>query len=180
MWKWLEAIGEFAVTNWRVVRDAWGAFLVWCAIAAVALWWVQGKIVELQIINLQSEKSTLTTRVTVLEGQNRDLASQLASAKAPASTPEPLKKTERDPDGIYQFGAQVGSVQFPQVNESSGIVVFAAITGAPKLNANREFEYRNMVLKIREFHRDSQSNLGGRVDRALGDVTCEIVGRISH
>ena len=56
----------------------------------------------------------------------------------------------RDPDGIYQFGIQVGTGQMAQADESRGLVRFATISGAVKFNEKKEFEYRNFVLRVKE------------------------------
>ena len=97
-----------------------------------------------------------------------------------SSSPRSAAPIARDPDGIYQLDAQVGSVQSPEVDESKGIATFAAIIAAAKLNIERDFVYRDFVLHIKSFGTASRSNISGQVNRAFGQVVCEIVGRVSH
>jgi hypothetical protein len=85
----------------------------------------------------------------------------------------------RDPDGIYQFGQQVGAVESPQIDEHKSKVIFERIVGAMNLNNGREFEYRNYVLRIRGELGETTSDLSGQRNRTLFAVQCDIVGPAS-
>ena len=76
MWELLQPIRDFAVTNVRVVREAWGAFLLWCitalVIAVIGVWWFLSLVYETRLKNEQSTNS-------MLAATNQDLRSQLAA-----------------------------------------------------------------------------------------------------
>ena len=85
----------------------------------------------------------------------------------------------RAPEGIYQFGQQVGTVELPRMDKSKSTVFFQRIVGAMNLNNRREFEYRNYVLRIRRELGETTSDLSGQRNRALFAVECDIVGPAS-
>jgi hypothetical protein len=95
------------------------------------------------------------------------------------SEPQSSALHNRDPDGIYQFGQQVGTVELPQIDERKSKVFFQRIEGAMNLNDGREFEYRKYVLRIRGELGETTSDLSGQRNRALFAVQCEIVGPAS-
>jgi hypothetical protein len=95
------------------------------------------------------------------------------------SEPQSSAPHNRDPDGIYQFGKQVGTVELPQIDKSKPTVFFQRIVGAMNLNTDREFEYRKYVLRIRRELGETTSDLSGQRDRTLFAVLCDIVGPAS-
>jgi hypothetical protein len=115
--------------------------------------------------------------------QNRALFAVLCDIVGPASTgstPRPLTEGDnRDPDGIYQSGKQVGTVELPQIDEGKSTVFFQRIVGAANLNNGGEFEYRKYVLRIRGELGETTSDLSGQQNRALFAVLCDIVGPAS-
>jgi hypothetical protein len=98
---------------------------------------------------------------------------------SPQSEPQSSAPHNRDPDGIYQFGQQVGTVELPQIDKSKSTVFFQRIVGAMNLNNDREFEYRKYVLHIRGELGETTSDLSGQRDRTLFAVLCDIVGPAS-
>ena len=93
---------------------------------------------------------------------------------APASRPT---AQQRDPDGIYQLGQQVGSVIEPRIDKSTRTVSFASITGAIIFNAASDFEYRDYLLDVKKIQAQSRSMISGEWRRSIDFVTCEIIGR---
>lgn len=95
------------------------------------------------------------------------------------SRPQSSAPHNRDPDGIYQLGKQVGTVELPQIDEGKSTVFFQRIVGAMNLDNDREFEYRKYVLRIRRELGETRSDLSGQQNRALFAVRCDIVGPAS-
>lgn len=92
------------------------------------------------------------------------------------SEPQLSATHNRAPDGIYQFGQQVGTVELPQIDEGKSTIFFRRIVGAMNLNSDREFEYRKYVLRIHGELGETTSDLSGQRNRALFAVQCDIVG----
>jgi hypothetical protein len=168
---------EHLMQNGRALRDAPLGFVAVLVIAFGLSYWVNGLRYEGvlaqkdgTIEGLKVRVSELKDRIIVLEQQltNRPLAQPPSAAPA------------RDPDGVYQLDVQVGSAQSPHVDESKGTVTFGGIIGAAKLNVERDFEYRDFILHVRSFGTETRASIAGQVNRALGQVVCEIVGHVSH
>ena len=156
MWARLQ---DYVLKEWRVIQRAPWAFAACLAVGLIlmglSIWgafsWAYGSILSQKNATIESQK----TRIDDLEATIRELRSSQPS-------PAPIA---RDPDGIYQLGAQVGSAQSPQVDESRGTVSFGAIVQAVKLNADRDLEYRDLVLHIRGIRTVTSGNLAGQVYR---------------
>jgi hypothetical protein len=161
---------DHLMQNGRALRDAPLVFVATLVLAFGLAYWVLGLKYEGVLAQKDGTIESFKTQVSQIQQQ---LASR---PQVPPSAVAPI----RDPDGVYQLGEQVGSVQAPQVDESKGVVAFIAIIGAGKLNADRDFEYRDFVLRIKSFGAETRSNISGQVNRALHQVVCEIVGRVSH
>lgn len=169
MWKWLDKVSEFAVTNVRVVRDAWGAFLVWCIIALVACWYAIGIVYDTRLTNAQSTVSTLTTRLNAVEGELRDI-------RAIPSTPKP-PPLERDPDTVYQLGVPVGRAPGGEVDAGSSAVRFSRLIGTEDFNVQASMEYRRFLLTdCQHGSYATQGSFGVVVQRSFADVICRISG----
>jgi hypothetical protein len=122
--------------------------------------------------------SVIAQKNAIIDGQKARIDGLEAKIK---DKPQPPNlPASRDPDGIYQFGVQVGSVLQPNSDESKGIATFGAIVGATKFNAERDFEYRDLVLHIKSFGTETRGSIAGQQSRALNQVTCEIVGHVSR
>ena len=78
-------------------------------------------------------------------GNNNTFNFPPAPIPAPAPTPAPT----RDPDGIYQFDRQVGSVTLADPNPSAGYIQFGMISAGGDFNPKQEFEYRDYILNTR-------------------------------
>ena len=79
MWKWLDPLFEFAVSNARVIKDAWLPFLVWCLIAIGLVWLVEGQVYEVRLANGQSAASSLAIQLSGARSDIQDLRAQLAA-----------------------------------------------------------------------------------------------------
>jgi hypothetical protein len=166
---------EHLMQNSRALRDAPLVFVAVLVITFGLSYWVNGLRYEGVLAQKDGTIEGLKIQVSELQDRIVTLEQQLTNrrqAQPPSTAPA------RDPDGIYQFDAQVGSVQFAQVDESRGIARFGAIVGAVKFNADSNFEYRDFVLRVKSFGAESYGS--GQTSRALNQVTCEIVGRVSH
>ncbi|MBV8460015.1 MAG: hypothetical protein JO009_03925 [Candidatus Eremiobacteraeota bacterium] len=158
------------MSNVRVVRDAWGAFAVWCVMVVGAVWIAEGKIYDFQLANARSAVESLMARVTVLEGENRDFQAQLAS-KIGEKPPPP----QRDPDGLYQLGEFVAQAPSGQIDRVDGIVRFNSIIGGPNFNVHDTIEYRQFALSGCSFDVSSEKASMGIVTSVdYAHVTCRI------
>ena len=83
----------------------------------------------------------------------------------------------RDPDGIYQLGRKVGTVESPEVDESKSIISFHRIVGAVNFNLKQDFEYRDYILHIRMIGAETEGDISGQRTRAILDVRTDIVAR---
>jgi hypothetical protein len=160
----------YLAANMRTLKDAPLVFVVavWAAFLGAYLLvdWRYTGILEQRGAAIE----TLSAQFKVAERSAAELREKLAAASQTA--------VERDPDGVFQFGRQVGAVQQPRIDEAAGMALFAAITGATNLNVQRDIEYRNLVLHIRTVGLENQATVGGQASRALQFVTCDIVDRV--
>lgn len=86
----------------------------------------------------------------------------------------------RDPDGIYQFDQKVATVVAPEIDRSRSLVFFKQIQNAANFDRNRDFQYREYVLKIVDVSDQvTISGLGMPTNRGYANVQCRIVGIIS-
>jgi hypothetical protein len=169
---------EHLTQNGRAIRDAPLVFVAVLIIAFGLAFWVSGLRYEGVLAQKDGTIERLKVQVSVLQDRIMNLEQQLTSrpqAQSPSAAPT------RDPDGIYQFGVQVGSVTSPQVDESRGMVWFGTIIAAVKFNQNNNFEYRDFILHVKSIATETgASSAGQAVGRALNQVTCEIVGRVPN
>ena len=63
------------MNNARVIKDAWAPFLLWCCFAALGLWWLEGQLYDVRLVNSQSTISSLTTQLSGARSDIQDLAS---------------------------------------------------------------------------------------------------------
>lgn len=175
---------DYLMQNARILWDAPLVFVATTVLAfGVAYFLVtlrfQG-VVDQRTAALEQKAATiesLKAQIDSLQDRLKDRQQQLALRPAP---PEPSSSasTARDPDGIYQFGLQVGTGQMAQTDESGGFVRFGTISGAVKFNEKKEFEYRNFVLRVKEIGAVLIAHMAGQANRQLVQVTCEIIGRV--
>jgi hypothetical protein len=151
---------EHLMRNSRALRDAPLVFVAVLVIAFGLSYWVNGLRYEGVLAQKDGTIEGLKVRVSELKDR--------------------IIVLEQQPDGVYQLDVQVGSAQSPHVDESKGTVTFGGIIGAAKLNVERDFEYRDFILHVRSFGTETRASIAGQVNRALGQVVCEIVGRVPH
>jgi hypothetical protein len=163
LWDWLI---EHVMQHGRALRDAPLVFVAVLVIAFILSSWV----------NSARYEGVLDQKNATIEGLKSQI-DNLRSVSLPQQKPAPAA---RDPDGIFQMGVQVGSVLQPHSDESKGVATFGAIIGATKFNAERDFEYRDLVLHIRSLGTETRGSIAGQQSRALNQVTCEIVGHVSR
>jgi hypothetical protein len=143
----------------RVIKQAPASFALAVLLSCIPISFFAWRIVD----------AIYNERIAVLQATIQQL-----SAKRPDS---PAPPDHQDPDGIFQLGKQVGSVELPQVDESRSKVVFQRITGAVNFNSNREFEYRNYTLRVRNIGAETKGDFSGQRSRALVGVECEILDK---
>ncbi len=86
---------------------------------------------------------------------------------------------QRDPDGLYQFGAKAAVVELARVDGSSHLVYFAAIRNAATLKVGADFEYQDYVLHFENAANELIRISDGRAEtpnRLFLKVICRIVG----
>lgn len=168
MWKWLDKLGEFAVTNARVVREAWGAFAIWCLIAVAACWYVLGQIYEVRLTTAQSAVSALSARLSAVDGELRDARSR------PADLP---KSVERDPDALYQFGKSTARILGGVIDRAAGLARFPQVLGEADFNVRDNMEFRQFTLTACNHGNVGTQGSGNFVtSQIFWDVTCRISG----
>lgn len=74
---------------------------------------------------------------TATAGLNRIQSERKASPRAPS----------RNPDGLYQLGQEVATVVGAVIDEGNSLVTFPMVRSAGKLDATKEVEYRDLVLR---------------------------------
>ena len=166
-------LAEYLVQNGRGLRQASLVFAITLLIAGIGAYWLAGLRYNEVVEQKNAETDALRTQVSELQDQLRNLLEQLLRREQ-AST------TARDPDGIYQFGSQVGTAQGARVDESRGTVSFETITGAMQFNTGTTFEYRDFILRAKNTHIETRGSISNQTGRSLIQVSCEIVGRASR
>lgn len=143
--------------------------LVALLIIAVVLFAIKLITVPIRLINeAHSEHQSYATAASDRIAQ---LDSQLAQLRTPA--PEP----QRNPDGVYQHGYDVGSVVGARQLPNTSVYVFDQINDQGKFDGNAEFEYREYVLKTRVFAGQGSNRGGGAFHHAYYVLEAEIIRR---
>jgi len=121
--------------------------------------------------------ANLNSTVLDLRAEIANFRTKLAEKSLP-STAGASQAAQRDLDGIYQFGHQVGSVAAAEVSLSTGTVTFGRIFNAAGFDASKDFEYKDLVLHVNKVANETSLSLsGGPSQRALWHVGCDVVGR---
>jgi hypothetical protein len=156
--KWLEKAGIHRIPQWLRERsvDRW---VLWYGSWVMAgLLFVGGMVFQnwlsKPVLNVQSSPITARSQIGTIP-----------------------QSSMRDPDGIYQLGRQVGTVELPEVDESKSTISFHRIIGAVNFNPNQDFEYRDYILHIRGISAETGGDFSGQRTRALWDVRTDIVAR---
>ena len=156
----------------RVVRDAWGAFAVWCVLAAGVCWYAADRVYDLRLSNVQSTTSALSSRLATVEGDLRDARRALAERPPP-----PAQKVESDPDALYQLGTKTARAPGGLVDLANGTVQFQAILGDQNLNINTDMYYRQFTLTSCVHGSSSKGGSNGLLtSQSFSGVTCRISG----
>jgi len=100
---------------------------------------------------------------------------QLEGRIAVLEAARPLTAPARDPDGLYQLGAMVGSVGPTRIDLARGIVEFSGVRSAGKLNPNADIEYRDLVLRCEGLPTPPIAGFMGTVSSVSTGARCVIV-----
>jgi uncharacterized coiled-coil protein SlyX len=119
----------------------------------------------------QSTIQSLDTALTSLRADNADLRARLAAADAALAR----SQRPRDPNAIYQMGAEVGRVTGANEDRDAKTVTFETIEGG-NFDRGQEFEYRNLTLRVTS-HKSAMTSFTGRgVRTEMTGVQATIVG----
>jgi hypothetical protein len=92
---------------------------------------------------------------------------------------QPLKQTQRDPDGIYQNGNSIGKIIGARITLNESKVYFREIQNAAGFDTSKPFEYRDYILRF--IRADSYTGMRISTDgvamNVYGNVVSEIIGR---
>ena len=148
------------------------AFILLAGLIFAAFQWGYGRILEAKGAAI----STLNMRVGALLAERDDLRRQLDNKPVAQQAP-PSKPMERDPDGLYQFGRNVGTVTGVTPDPAHGVVAFRAIRATPDFNLDGDVEYRQFRLARCTSNGEGSMQFGGFViQRTLSGVLCQISG----
>jgi hypothetical protein len=122
---------------------------------------------------LRAEQSAT---LEALRAENAELRSRLAASDSRVATAEAAiaKSRRRDPNAIYQAGVEVGRVSGASEDRAASIVTFQRIEGG-NFDRNREFDFRDLVLRVKS-HKGALTSFTGRgVQTELTGVEATIV-----
>jgi hypothetical protein len=119
----------------------------------------------------QSTIQSLDTALNSLRADNADLRARLAAADAALARGQ----RPRDPNAIFQMGAEVGRVTGAREDRDAKTVTFDSIEGG-NFDRGQEFEYRDLTLRVTS-HKSALTSFTGRgVRTELTGVQTTIVG----
>jgi outer membrane murein-binding lipoprotein Lpp len=133
--------------------------------------WQYRSMIELKdaIASQQTAIQTMNASLDKLRADNAELRSRIAAAEAAIS-----KSARREPDAIYQMGAEVGRVTGAREDRASSTVTFESIEGG-NFDRAKEFEYRDLTLIVKS-HKSALTSFTGRgVQTQLTGVVAAIV-----
>ena len=142
------------------------------------------KTVNDTVAKMRDESSANLTRMreennaglTTLRAENADLRARLAAAESRVATAEAAisKSQQRNPDAIYQLGAEVGRVAGASEDRAASTVTFEAIDGG-NFDRGKEFDWRDLTLMVKS-HKGAMTSFTGRgVQTQLTGVEATIV-----
>ena len=125
------------------------------------------------LASLRAENSASLDK---LRAENADLRTRLATAESRVSTAEAAisKSQQRNPDAIYQLGAEVGRVTGAREDRAASTVTFKSIDGG-NFDRGKEFDYRDLTLMVKSHQGASTSFTGRGVQTQLTGVEATIV-----
>jgi small-conductance mechanosensitive channel len=119
----------------------------------------------------QSTIQSLDTALNSLRADNADLRARLAAADAALARGQ----RPRDPNAIFQMGAEVGRVTGAREDRDARTVTFESIEGG-NFDRGQEFEYRDLTLRVTS-HKSALTSFTGRgVRTEMTGVQTTIVG----
>ncbi len=133
--------------------------------------WQYRSVVELKdaIASAQATTRNFDAGLASLRAENADLRARLTTAEAAVA-----RSQRRDPDAIYQLGAEVGRVAGAREDRASSMVTFESIDGG-SFDGGKEFEYRDLTLVVKNQQSAMTSFTGRGVQTQLTGVEATIV-----
>jgi hypothetical protein len=123
------------------------------------------------IATQKTATQALDTSLTNLRAENADLRARLAAADAALARGQ----RPRDPNAIFQMGAEVGRVTGAREDRDAKTVTFETIEGG-NFDRAQDFEYRDLTLRVTS-HKSAMTSFTGRgVRTELTGVEATIVG----
>jgi hypothetical protein len=153
---------------WSAVATLGVAALLAIAVFFAKVWGIPPRISAQAGADRRANERELESRNEDLRAQNERLRGEIHAIKNP---PPPA----RDPDGIYQNGAQVGRVVGAIPDPQHSLVKFAEIGSDGSLNPEREFDYREWVLRIASSDASMEGNFGAIKTFRVINAICEVV-----
>ena len=126
-----------------------------------------------QIAKTEGERDSAKALAGEKQKEIDRLTLQIDQLKNEFSRPE---NPSRNPDGLYQLGDLVGTVGGAKVDRGNSIVTFQVVRSSGNLNAVKEVEYRDFVLKCNGLPTASPLNVivGTYMGMSVG-VECTIL-----
>lgn len=147
-------------------------------IAGGASWWFTS---QLYAARFEGQKETILALEGRIKAKDDDLARKLAQItdfEKRANANPAAKAGIRDPNGLYQAGAQVGIAHGAIRDIGSGTVSFALLDATGDFNPSADFDYQELTLHMDKPGTVARIGGMGIVDRQrFGQVLCRIVSR---
>jgi hypothetical protein len=126
--------------------------------------------------SLDKLRAESSTGLAGLRTENADLKSRLAAAESrlAATAGAFAKSQQRDPDAVYQAGAEVGRVTGAHEDRAAATVTFDKIEGGG-FDKAKEFDWRDHVLTVKSQKGAMTSFTGRGVQVELTGVEAAIV-----
>lgn len=142
--------------------------------------WMYQSVITQKDAAISGQQITITNLNSTVSDLRAEIASfriKLAE-KSVRTDAGAAQAVQRDLDGVYQSGHQVGSVIGAEVSLSTGKVTFGRIYNAASFAASKDFEYKDLVLHVDQLAGEIMGTMfGGPPQRALLHVACNVVGR---
>jgi hypothetical protein len=126
-----------------------------------------------EISDLKSRMEQVTFALRQEQQKNTDLQARFAVSKVPQMVPA---HPARDPNGLYQFGNLIGTVQGAVVTPEHSAATFQFIRLSTAPDPTREIEYQDWTLICDGLPPPKQGFVGTTSIVIMG-LTCRIIGR---
>jgi hypothetical protein len=161
---------KFAKENWKSL--AGGA-----AVVIAGLWTAFTYFVPAVGKNPASKPaSQVVQNGTGIDSGNNTIINGPVTIAPPA--PAPAVQPPRNPDALYQYGESVAEVQGAVISQANGIVTFQFLRTAGKADSDREFEFRDWVLRCPNLPRPRPNTFFGQFSGVMSSETCTIVRKM--